>query len=675
MAGWRSSVSTRVGPEILPVACFVIATTTIVAYLQLGPLAGRTTAIDGQWATGFAANFRFIGQGTNYFASGLPPSPLQHYWSLAVEEQFYLVWPTLLFGLVFIGSRFAGSSATVRLGLAALVAASLYWSIHLSASEPTSAYFSPLTRAWELGVGALIASFTVAISRIPSWLRSAASWIGLSLIAVAAFALSATTEFPGYAALLPVFGAALVIAGGIGAPPRGATRMLGLKPLQWLGLVSFSLYLWHWPVFVIAEERSATPLSTAARVVCVLITLVLSAATYYLIEHPLRTSKLLRPTRGRNVWQRSGKALLAGAVAILVALGASAYTNSRAASAINNASRRRSSGHGLTSTLTTTAQLTADEQTASLQRRVRVLVRRGLALHTVPADVDPPVLTLQLIPKHLACLQGLNEVTVRTCTFGAAKSRRTLVVFGDSHATTWMAALDLYGKQTDYRVVTLYKEACPVPSVNAVSRDGPNLACTTWRARHPLHPFAAPGRNHLRLRTGGKTRVHARALVRRLEDHPGVARRHGRADCRDRKQRESARGSRIVSVAPRRRSRIMYREVPISRTGRRRACRSSRVRRIPDRCRAVVLPTWSMSCDHRPSNRLHGSESPLTAIRLRLGTAARRVAPICGVALSAPFLTVRPSSETPATGKMPRLYCRILRVRQRWAVVSTVRGR
>ncbi len=158
--------------RILPVACFVIAVTVVAAYFQLGPLIGRKTALDGRWAAGFAANLRFIHQGTDYFASDIPPSPLQHFWSLAVEEQFYLVWPTLLFALVAFGRLFDRSVTSLRVGLCAVVAASLYWSVHQSTLDPTTAYFSPFTRAWELGAGALIAVFAVGIARIPGALRT-----------------------------------------------------------------------------------------------------------------------------------------------------------------------------------------------------------------------------------------------------------------------------------------------------------------------------------------------------------------------------------------------------------------------------------------------------------------------------------------------------------------------
>ena len=476
--------------RILPAACFVIAVTVVVAYMQLGSVVGQTTAIDGRWAAAFAANFRFIHQGTDYFATNLPPSPLQHYWSLAVEEQFYLVWPTLLFGLVILGRRVSNSTATVRLGLAAIVAGSLYWSVHLSTIAPTNAYFSPFTRAWELGAGALVAAFAVVIGEIPAVVRAVATWVGLAFVAVAAFTFTATTVFPGYAALLPVGGAVLIIAGGIGATRGAAGLVLGLPPLRWLGRISFSVYLWHWPVLVIAEERSATPLSNVARVMCVLVTLALSVASYYAIERPLHTSGLLKTSHGRNEWERARKALAFGAAAIALAVAVSAYTNDRSQAAINrvatssSSSVKRSLSDGVTPTMSDAEVITKMQQT------VRARTQAGLALHRVPADLDPPVLQIKTAVKrkYTICLQGPDEVTVKPCTFGRKASARTIVVFGDSHAMSWMPALDLFGQQAGYRVVSVYKASCPVPSApvyrllpSGKADHVPFAQCATWR--------------------------------------------------------------------------------------------------------------------------------------------------------------------------------------------------
>ena len=205
----------------------------------------------------------------------------------------------------------------------------------------------------------------------------------------------------------------------------------------------------HWPVFVIAEERSATPLSNVARVVCVLITLALSVASYYAIEHPLRSSPLLRARNPRTEWDRARKALALGAAAIVVALAVSVYTNNRAASAIKQASSGAATTgrSAVPSTLTAAAGASANAQIAAMQNQVGALVRQGLTLDRIPPDVNPPALELALDPTFSRCLQPRSATTVKPCTFGTPTGHRTLIVFGDSHAMQWMPALDVLGKR------------------------------------------------------------------------------------------------------------------------------------------------------------------------------------------------------------------------------------
>ncbi len=500
--------------RILPAACFIIAATIIAAYLQLGPLVGKATAIDGRWATGFAANFHFIRQGTDYFASGLAPSPLQHYWSLAVEEQFYFVWPTLLFGLVIIGRRLQAATVTVQVGLSALVATSLYWSIHQSAVNPTTAYFSPLTRAWELGVGALIATVPIAIAKTPGAARAVASWAGLALIVLSAFTLSATTEFPGYAALLPVAGTALVVAGGIGSPNRSAGLLLGLPPLRWLGKISFSITLGPWRVHTTAQQRPPTPLSNAARVICVLITLALSVASYYLIEDPVRRTHLLKTVNARTDWQQSRRAIYAGATAIMLAVAVSAYINNRAVLAINSGSRNagalasfndrltttssapdssQSTTPGATTTVAPLTPAVAKQRFLDGQAAVVAAVDAAATLTKMPSNVDPPVLQLnrQNPPQYSRCTASFDQTTVKVCNRPAnGPSSRLMVLLGDSHVDQWFPALDGVARARGFRIAELSKGACPPVSGLDVTRSVtvprlksiPYPECRTWFA-------------------------------------------------------------------------------------------------------------------------------------------------------------------------------------------------
>ena len=279
--------------RILPAATLVIIAAVIASYVLLGQLSGNQTAGDARWASVFLINVHFASTGTNYLSSQLPPSVLQNYWSLAVEEQFYLVYPTIF--LVVAGLS-QGLSLRRRLGvvLGVAVVVSFVASIIQTKTNPTAAYFSPLPRVWELALGGLVAVGTVNLRRLPARVAALLSWTGLGAILLAAFDFSSSTAYPGWAVALPVVGTALVIAGGIAKPAYGAESLLRLRPFQWLGLVSYSLYLWHWPVLTLAAQHSRTgTLSVANSLWWLVLSLGLAIVTYQLVENPIRHNRPL----------------------------------------------------------------------------------------------------------------------------------------------------------------------------------------------------------------------------------------------------------------------------------------------------------------------------------------------------------------------------------------------
>jgi peptidoglycan/LPS O-acetylase OafA/YrhL len=279
--------------RILPAATLVIIASVVASYVLLGPVSGDQTAGDARWASVFLINVHFAANGTNYLASQLPPSVLQNYWSLAVEEQFYLVYPAIFLVVAGLSSRL---SLRRRLGIVLSIAVitSFVASVAQTSNNATAAYFSPLPRVWELALGGLVAISTIHLRRLPALMASVLSWLGLAAILLAAFVFSPATPYPGWVVALPVLGTALVIATGVATPVHGAERLLGLRPFQWLGLVSYSLYLWHWPVLTLATERSgAGSLPASDALLWVLLSLGLAILTYLLIENPVRHSGFL----------------------------------------------------------------------------------------------------------------------------------------------------------------------------------------------------------------------------------------------------------------------------------------------------------------------------------------------------------------------------------------------
>ena len=301
--------------RIIPMAALVIVVAVVAERALVGGNTASLAAVDGRWAAVFLGNVRMAEQFPTYLTPR-PGSPFQTFWSLAVEEQFYLIYPVLFLALATFGRRW---SLRVKLGisLSAIIAISFAWSVYSTSPTQLSAYYSTLTRAWELAIGGLVAVLSGPARRLPSTLAAAMTWLGLVAIVATAFALTATAPLPGAVAGIPVCGTALMLAGGAVASRYGAVLLLKVRPLQTIGRWSYSFYLWQWPLLLIAAQHWGTT-SASDRWLLSGLALVLAGASYHWIETPTKRFRVHGGARV-NASMRLGLGALLIGICLVVA--------------------------------------------------------------------------------------------------------------------------------------------------------------------------------------------------------------------------------------------------------------------------------------------------------------------------------------------------------------------
>ena len=429
-----------------------------------------------------------LANSVNYLNSEVPPGPLQHFWSLAVEEQFYVIWPILLVGLLFLarpGSGLGGKRSPAGLdvsrwralagaSIAGLTAASLAWSIYLTIHSPGPAYFVTTTRLWEIGIGSMVAVFAVALVKIPRFVARPLGWFGLLAIVFAGAFYSVTTSFPGFAALLPTLGtAAILIAGLNGHDRRGVAALLATRPMTWIGDRSYSLYLWHWPLIVFGTFL-LDGLDFYQGILIILISSIPALLSYRYLEVPFQR---LAAFRGRSL-----RAVQVGGVMMLVTLvaGASLLLIPKVAAALERPG------------LSASAPLVGAELLA-------VDPGAGVAVDSVasytPSAIDAADDTPDLYKD--GCHQEVGEDGIAPCVYGDVDSDFTIALVGDSHAAHWAPALVRLAQENGWRVETYTKSSCPLIGTAIVLGESTDafLPCVSWNQKMMAHltGAGAPG--------------------------------------------------------------------------------------------------------------------------------------------------------------------------------------
>ncbi len=419
--------------RLLPSSFLVLFVTAAVGFLFMPASTRSSLGRDVMAGALYVGNYLFAWWQNDYQNLGATPSPVIHFWSLAVEEQFYLFWPMFIFFLLKRGRR-----ETLLVWVASITAMSFFVSLYMTTKYPIWAFYSLPSRAWELGAGALI--LLAPVRKVSGHLLVGLSFAGLAFSAIV---FNSNTAFPGTAALLPVLSVTLIMyAVHVAAKiPSLARALLQSRVSQWLGAVSYPMYLWHWPVLVLPVAILGRPLNLLEKLAAIALTIVLSGLTHRYVEERFR--------RGSY---KPAKVYISAILATMVSVSLGVGIYSASATSINITSGSNSTSFSL-------AQITQKP-----------------AIYADGCQVDKGV-----------TISG-------PCEYGDRSSSKTWVLFGDSHAAQWFPTLNAIAKARTTKLIVLTKSSCPSVSLDLPDRGAfKNAPCRTWRSNsidriNAIHP-------------------------------------------------------------------------------------------------------------------------------------------------------------------------------------------
>ncbi len=458
---WVRFVGRRVR-RLLPAAVLVLVVVSVVALAVVPGLRRREIGYDVMAAATYVVNWVLARREVDYLASDARPSPVQHYWSLSVEEQFYVLWPLLLIVLALLVRRPARRA--VGSTLAVLVAGSFAWSVYASHAMPRQSFFTTTTRIWELGVGALLAVWLVGRARPdrPARGSAAVGWAALVVVVAVAVLLPTGVEWPSAWALLPTVPTALVIWSGWHGATSGPARLLGTRALVWVGGLSYSIYLWHWPAIVlgewVVEDLTGGRAPAWAPLALALASVGPAWLSWRFVESPVHHGAWLRD-RPRALLA-AGLAL--SAVGVLAALPLlplrSPFVTTPPGGQLPSLSSLGAATvvPGRTATGTDDpAWVTPDPLVAGEDRPA--------------ADVD-----------H--CQVPVPAATPVACSFGDPTAATTVALVGDSKAMQWLPALRAAAHSRSWHIVTYGKSSCAFADARAATAGAAYPECDAWNA-------------------------------------------------------------------------------------------------------------------------------------------------------------------------------------------------
>ncbi|WP_214467223.1 acyltransferase family protein [Microbacterium flavescens] len=449
--------------RLLPASLLVLLFCALVA---MSPYLTPTSALPNEVqeilaSTFYVENWFLALNSADYLNHSGDPTTVQHYWSLSLEEQFYVLWPLIMLLAAWIGVKFfrGARRRAVITTLAIVTVISFVFCVVFTITDPAPAYFVTFGRMWQFGVGALVA--LVPLLRVRNAIGSfVLGWAGILVLVYVIFTFDGQTPFPGYMAALPTLGAAAVLAASNTARWWYPTRVLSIRPAQFVGDISYSLYLWHWPLIIIAPSVPFWGLTIYHRVALLVLCFVLAWLTKRFVEDPARGWKVLtsRPARV-TLWTSLGAMLLVAAVAATAwFVNAPAYT-----AGVRDIQQLQESPppcFGAASVL--------DPSCADAEFGDTILPAPGFAGIDRPADEQ--------------CFVQLTDARPVSCTFGSDEPDAPRVALvGDSHAYQLLSTFERIAEQEGWQLVTWFKGACPWNTTPLSTPGAFGAACTDWR--------------------------------------------------------------------------------------------------------------------------------------------------------------------------------------------------
>jgi len=409
--------------RLLPASALVLWVTLLVGVVILSPSELEVTGRAGRATALYLSNFFFSINAADYFAPDVGLNPLLHTWSLAVEEQFYLFWPLL----IILGLRWRHSHRMLATLLVSMTVGSLLAGAWLTGHGGMRGFYWLPARGWEFGIGGIAALLPMGRLRLSPRAWHLLGWLGLLTVLVSAALINETTPFPGWIAVVPVLGTTLALVTGAEHLPGGTGRLLGLAPLQGLGRLSYSWYLWHWPFLVFAAVV-IPDLSLTGRLLAAAAALGVAALSHHLLENPIRFHPVLTRRPGLSLGLALGITLFSAGLA-----------------------------------------------------RVTMHVARRLSRSPAMRPIAAAIADIADMPRE-RCVSLGESADLKTCDFGDPTASTRVVLFGDSHATQWFNPLRDMAEARGWLLTTMVKSSCPATDIRSPGTSAAfTRSCDAWR--------------------------------------------------------------------------------------------------------------------------------------------------------------------------------------------------